>query len=73
MESTRVGGHVVLIDSMQNRRSAPAIDVNLSLRKKSSKRSRYLVVEVDDIVQSMNDDPKTKTYISNSQNNKLYA
>ena len=66
VESTRVGGHVVLIDSMQNRRSAPAIDVNLSLRKKSSKPSQYLVVEVDDIVQSMNDDPKTKTYISNS-------
>ena len=66
VESTRVGGHVVLIDSMQNRRSAPAIDVNLSLRKKSSKRSQYLVVEVDDIVQSMNDDPETKTYISNS-------
>ena len=74
VESTRVGGHVVLIDSMQNRRSAPAIDVNLSLRKKSSKPSQYLVVEVDDIIQSMNDDPKTKTHTYRIPiKNKLYA
>ena len=41
VESTRVGGHVVLIDSMQNRRSAPAIDVNLSLKEVKQAKSIF--------------------------------